>query len=345
MSKPAKRDRDHDIFIKGILTLEHFVKALLYRFLPDTIQKYVDFSTLKLLSETHINNKLLTQYSDRIHECAFRKVQLPPELQNMPDLPSFRFCFLWEHKSAKPNEPIESQVDRYRYAILDDDKKNNRTPSIIIALLIYHGADKWASKLVYDKLAPYLPADLLEYIANPKIIAIDIQAMSPEQIEEMVDLDVLRAAFMALKNAHNEDFFKHRIEEILKFVDDLSPSYLFQSFFKMLLEYMQRRSKLEEEEFNELVEQKIDTNMGTQIKTIFEAAEERAANQTLRKNIAGLMRETRLSDAKIALALGVTEALVKEVRLEFASMTAETPAQTPKNTRTTKPSQPKANKK
>ena len=352
----SKKDRDHDIFIKGILTLHEFVLALLYRFLPQTIQKYADFSTLKLFSSTHISNKLLAQYSDHIHECALLKSNLPPEYQNLPDLPVFRFCFLWEHKSSKPNEPIESQTDRYKYAILDDDKKNKRVPSIVIALLIYHGKEKWDKKLVYEQLAPYLPADLLEYVAYPKIIAIDIQAMSPKEIAEMVDLNVLRAAFIALKNAHDKEFFQQYPEEILKFVENSPIDYLFQSFFEMLLEYMQRRSELEEAEFNKNIEQKMNQDMGTQVRTMFERAREEGAAEgeargeakTLRKAIEGLIERLQLTDAQIAQALETTEAFVKQVRLELVAVAQSAlpaaSAQPPKKVRAKKPTQPKARK-
>jgi hypothetical protein len=321
--RTSKRDRDHDIFIKGILTLEQLVLLLLHRFLPETIKKYVDFTTLRLLSETHISNKLLAQYSDRIHECAFLKSKLPTDLQSLPDFPSFRFCFLWEHKSNKPYEPIEAQVERYRYAIIDDDNKNKRAPSIVIALLLYHGKSKWEPKMTHDKFVSYLPSDLLEYVANPKIIAIDIQAMSPEQIEDMVDLKILRAAFIALKNAHDKEFFRQHIEEVFKFVEDLPTDYLFQSFFEMLLEYMQRRSELEEAEFKNFIEQKINQDMGTQVKTIFEAAREQGDMQgdmrRLRKVIINMIQKTQFSDKEIALIVDTTEAFVKQLRSELLS--------------------------
>ena len=60
----------------------------------------------------------------------------------------------------------------------------------------------------------------------------------------------LRAAFIALKYAHDKDFFKQGIKKVLKFVDESKTEYLFQEFFKMLFSYMQLRSQLEEEEFN-----------------------------------------------------------------------------------------------
>ena len=271
-----KYNKDHDIFIKGILSLDELVLLLLYRYLPTNLQRYVDFSTLKLLSDAHIDNKLLAQYSDSIHECALLKEQLPEHVRNMPDLPTFRFCFLWEHKSYKPyEEPIEAQNERYRYAIISSDLKNKKHPSIVIPILLYHGATKWAKKMLYDLFEPYLPPDILEFIPRPKYIVIDIQNTDEAEIAKMIDLSVLRAAFIALKHGHERDFFKQDMEKVFKFVENLPTVYLFQEFFKMLLEYMQRRSELEPEIFNEIVEQKLNPDMATQFKTSFEVAEER----------------------------------------------------------------------
>jgi hypothetical protein len=180
-----KYNKDHDIFIKGILSLNELVLLLLYRYLPTNLQRYVDFSTLKLLSDAHIDNKLLAQYSDSIHECALLKEQLPEHVRNMPDLPTFRFCFLWEHKSYKPyEEPIEAQNERYRYAIISSDLKNDRHPSIVIPILLYHGATKWAKKILYDLFEPYLPPKILEFIPRPKYIVIDIQNTDEAEIEK-----------------------------------------------------------------------------------------------------------------------------------------------------------------
>jgi hypothetical protein len=44
----------------------------------------------------------------------------------------------------------------------------------------------------------------------------------------------------------------------------------------MLLEYMQRRSDLETEEFDNIVQQNMNQDMATSVKTMFEVAEERA---------------------------------------------------------------------
>lgn len=104
------RNKDHDLFIRGLLSLDELVLLLLYRFIDPDLQPYIDFTSLKLLSDVHINNKLLAKYSDSIHECSLLREQLPEHIRNNPDLPSLRFCFLWEHKSYKPKTYIEAQV-------------------------------------------------------------------------------------------------------------------------------------------------------------------------------------------------------------------------------------------
>ncbi len=295
------RNRDHDIFIKGILSLNELVLLLLHRFLPNDLQQYIDFSTLQSLSDVHIDNKLVAQYSDSIHECALYKERLPMEIQNLPDLPHFRFCFLWEHKSSKPTDPIEGQVERYRYAIIGSDLKNKRKPSIIIPIILYHGKTKWTKKMVFEDYEPYLPPEILKYLPAPRYIFIDITSMSKKEIEQMIDIKILRSAFIALKFAHNEKFFQDNLAEILKFVETSSSEIVFQSFFKMLLEYVQRRSQLEADKFNQIVQQKLEANMVTNIKTIFEIAEEKAELRGIEKGIEKGIEEGRQETARIAI--------------------------------------------
>ena len=59
---------------------------------------------------------------------------------------------------------------------------------------------------------------------------------------------------------------------------------------------MQRRSKLDADEFNDIVEQKLNPNMTTTVKTIFEVAEERAEQRGEQRGISiGQHEKARLS--------------------------------------------------
>lgn len=311
------RNKDHDLFIRGMLALEALALLLLRRFVPMPLQAFIDFPSIKSLSDAHIDNKLLAQYSDCIHECALLRERLPEEIRNDPDLPIFRFCFLWEHKSYKPYTPIEAQMERYRYALIGGDLKNNRTPSIVIPILLYHGETKWDKKMIYEKFEKYFPPEILAYMPRPQYIIIDIQAMTEGEIEKMVDLGVLRAAFITLKNAQKRNFFKQDMGKALKFVEDLPTGYMFQEFFKMLLEYMQRRSDLETDEFDNIVQQNMNQDMATSVKTMFEVAEERAE---LRGKECGEKQSNRLTALSGKFEGLPTKTLVRISRLPYTEI-------------------------
>ena len=144
------------------------------------------------------------------------------------------------------------------------------------------------------------------------------------------------AAFVALKHAQDKNFFQQHLGEILKFVEDSKPSLLFQTYLRMLMEYSQRRSKLEGKKFDKIVEQLNPVKkMATKFKTIFDVAEEKAMERgmekgiaiseakiqdTKRKMIEVLIRNTQLLDAQIAKELEVPITLVKTIRTSFTNL-------------------------
>ena len=161
---------DHDLFVKGILGITELVHRLLMYYVPEHLKKYMDFSTLKLLSDTHIDKRLKVTFSDTIHECMLNVDKISADIKDREKLTKFRFCFLWEHKSSKPNEPIEFQVDDYRKSIIRADLKNKRPPSIVLPFLLYHGKDKWSNKLIYDQMSPYLPDEIMYFGCGTMLI-------------------------------------------------------------------------------------------------------------------------------------------------------------------------------
>jgi Putative transposase, YhgA-like len=232
-------------------------------------------------------------------------------------------------------------MDDYVKSIQMVDINNKQPPSIVIPILIYNGAKKWKYKRLIDYFAKYLPQTILDYIPCPKYIIIDLQAMSDADIAAALDLGELRAAFMALKHAHDKEFFQNNLEEILKFAEDSKPSLLFQTYLRMLMEYSQRRSKLDSDKFDTIVEQlKPNKDMATRFKTIFEVAEDKAEAKGLQKGIAlgeakaqqlaqekeqeikrqtiiRLIKTTQWENAQIADIIDAPIALVEAIRLEL----------------------------
>ena len=319
-----KPNQDHDDFARGILSLPQLAKKLLLYALDNSkIKRFVNFDTLRPLSGDHIDQFLRVTHSDAVHACDVNPEALTEKGRLLKKKPEFRFVFIWEHKSAWQSSPIDFQVGGYDDSIMRMDfNADKKTLSIVQPILIYHGARAWKKKQRYDFFKPYLDKELLEYIPHPKLAVIDIQAMSHADIEQAIGLDELRAAFIALKNAHNEEFFKHDLKKVVNFVheDEMQPKELFDTYLRMLYEYMQRRSRLNNEQFQKVVEQSNSEEMSTQFKTIFQVAREEGVTTGIAIAIKALMLTTRMSDPNwCEISAARAESSRSPIRLRFCS--------------------------
>ncbi len=256
MPKTPKQSKtkDHDIFMRGIFSYIEFVLKILDYAIPIDLKPYIDFSTLKIMPDTHVSIKLSVTQSDTIYEAEINVHALPKDLREDESRPNFRFCFLSEFKSSKPSLPIDFQIDGYVKSIIRNDLSNKKPPSIVLPILFYHGVTEWKDKRLHDLYSPYLPKTILDYIAFSKYLIIDLQAMSDELIQNEGNLGELRAAFLALKHAQEKDYFLENMPQMLKFVDDMPTTLLLEAYLEMLMSYFQRRSGLDDKTFTDFVE-------------------------------------------------------------------------------------------
>jgi hypothetical protein len=55
--------------MRGILSIDALVLKLLRHYIPQNIQPYIDFTTLKDITDTLVSSKLKLTQSDSVHEC------------------------------------------------------------------------------------------------------------------------------------------------------------------------------------------------------------------------------------------------------------------------------------
>ena len=340
--KPTvRRVKDHDIFMRGIFSYVAFVLKILHYVIPPDLKPFIDFSTLKTLTDTHISDKLLLTQSDTIYEAALNTALLPEVDKKDKEVPVFRFCFLSEFKSSKPSEPIDFQLDDYVKSIQRNDIKNGRPASIVLPILIYHGETAWENKRIYDTAERYLHPTILKYVNSSVYFTIDLQAMSDDLIRNTTDLGELRAAFLSLKHAQDKQFFVDNFDELLIFAENTPTPLLLEAYLKMLLEYIQRRSGLTDKKINNFIEQsKSKFSMAaTAKKTMFDrheakvekrvkaeakiaaaaaAAATAAANlKTNRANVIRLIKNIQLTDNQIVESLDLPLDFVQAIRKEI----------------------------
>ncbi len=305
--EPSTRrmDNDHDIFLRALMSIIALVKLQLEYVVPMELRQYMDFSTLKPVPDTHVDDELSYSASDCIFECDFLRTTLPLKYRSIKKMPKLCFYFLIEGKSSAPSVPIDFQIEAYRRMMWLRDKKNKRFPGIVIPIIIYNGKDAWRKKKIYDRFESFLPQEILPFLPNPRYLVIDLHDLPDEVIQNAINLGALRGAYLAMKHGHDESYFKDEIKNLLKFAEGLAPKELLDSYIQMLLEYIQRRSKLSETEIKNIVLNSNDKDMRTKIKTVFEAIEERA------------------TAAGIALGEAKSEDKVKEAQAEAKAAKAE----------------------
>ncbi len=183
--------------------------------LDNNLKRFINFDTLRPLSGDHIDKFLRITHSDSVHACDLTEEALSEKGRLLKKIPQFRFVFIWEHKSVVQSLPIDFQVEGYNDSMMRMDfREEKEALSIVYSILIYHGKEPWVKKRRYDHFEPYLADDLLAYIPHPRMAVIDIQAMSDEDIEKAIGLGELRSALMALKYAHDKEFFQHDMEKV-----------------------------------------------------------------------------------------------------------------------------------
>jgi Putative transposase, YhgA-like len=271
-----RMDNDHDIFLRALMSIMALVQLQLEYVVPVELRQYMDFSTLKPVPDTHVDDKLSYSASDCIFECDFLRSTLPLKYRSIKKMPKLCFYFLIEGKSSAPSVPIDFQIEAYRRMMWLRDKKNKKFPGIVIPIIIYNGKDAWRKKKIYDRFEWFLPQEVLSFLPNPKYLVIDLHDLPDEVIQNEVNLGALRGAYLAMKHGHEESYFKDKIPNLLKFAEGFDTKDLLDSFIQMLLEYIQRRSKLSETEITNIVLNSNDKDMRTKIKTVFESIEERA---------------------------------------------------------------------
>jgi hypothetical protein len=309
-SKRKGFDKDHDAFVRGVMSILLFVRRKLKYILPLEIQPFCDWDGLKTASETSVDGRLRYLASDCIYECPLLQAKLPEPYSSQTDFPKMRFCFLVESKSSAPSEPIDFQMEDYRKAIWSRDLKNEQFMGVVLPILIYNGKSAWNKQKVYDYFKKYLPPSLLAYIPNPIYLMLDLHSITDKEIVECVELGALRSVFLALKHGHDPDYFKQEIPNLFSFATadaelesatPLTPKYLLQEFLNLLSSYIQRRAKMSEKDVIKKILESKDAVMKTKVRTIFDVFKEE-----------GLAEGIALGEAKSENRVKQAEAKAKE---------------------------------
>lgn len=210
----------HDNFIRAILSNKNVAEAYFENFLPDTIKKLLDFSTLIQVSGTYISRELKASMSDIVYSCHV-----------VNSTKRIKLSLLIEHKSY-PDKYTLIQIGSYIFAALQKQIKANEPLEVVIPILLYHGKGKWHHRTM-ESLFGELDKEWRPFIPTFSYIYNDLGEISDEQIGQLHH-SFLKASVLALKHSSDEYWLVTHAMNLLTLTID-APEHLQTCFLLYLL--------------------------------------------------------------------------------------------------------------
>jgi hypothetical protein len=225
----SKVHHPHDKFVRALLQEKAFTVQLLEYVLPAEVFNTLDISSLKITTNTYIDPELIGSYSDVCYEGI--------TIHNRP----LRISLIFEHKSDNPGVAIYDQLARYIVDGWSEDRRQGRTLTLSIPVLIHHG-DTPVTLQTPVHVFPDAPAHLLPYVPAFKYDIIDVAAMSVETILAL-KFWTLRNTLLALKIGRDEKKVAQYLRELLIFASGDKDSPAYAHLVELTLIYLSNISK------------------------------------------------------------------------------------------------------
>ena len=221
-------EQAHDKLFKETFGSLEIAKDFMKGYLPVSILDIVDFSTLELQKDSHINKQLQEVFSDLLFKV---------DINNKEGY----IYFLFEHKSYRDRLVI-FQLLRYMVEIWESkvEKQGLSGLPVIIPLVIYHDKGEWRVKTkLSDMIIGYnqLPEDVKKYIPSFEYLIYDLTKYNDEDIKlESVTriiikimrdvrhaskdevMDIITEGFTLLDKIMEKDTVTHYMESCLRYV-------------------------------------------------------------------------------------------------------------------------------
>lgn len=223
-----KIQNPHDKFFKETFGKVEVAKDFLNNYLPGSIMKIVDMSTLEPQKDSFINKELQEVFSDMLFRVDIDKRE-------------GYIYFLFEHKSYI-SKNISFQLIKYMLEIWESKMNKERIEElpVIIPLVIYHGKNKWnISTNLGQMINGYkeLPEDVKKYIPDYEYLLYDISGYTDEEIKGGV---INKIAMTTLRDIQTKDI-EGVIESIYKMIEyliELEDKQTGIEYFETLMKYV-----------------------------------------------------------------------------------------------------------
>jgi predicted transposase/invertase (TIGR01784 family) len=225
----------HDNFIRGVMADKSIAVNYFQSYLPAFVSGQLDFTTLTQLPDVYVSGELKKSMSDIVYSC-----------QRKDRKDEVKVSLLIEHKSyVDVNTSI--QIGSYIFSGMLKQVQNKEKISLIIPILLYHGADKWVYHTLGD-LFKELEPEWRKYLPDFDYIYNNLGEVPDEQINAL-DNVLLQASLLALKHAFDPGWLAQNAVRLFILYDGAS-SNLTRGFAL----YLSRQGQFDKTKITEIME-------------------------------------------------------------------------------------------
>ena len=190
---PKKPSKPHDEFFKATFGRLDIALEYLQQMLPEDIRQDLDLSALERINGSFVSPQLKEYFSDVVYQCT-----LKDRVRKM------LLTFIFEHKSNVEQYP-HLQLLRYILDTWDEQLKQNKTLTLVIPIVVYHGKRKWEKRDLATYFGKNLPESLLPYCPKFDYLLTSVQDLKDEQILELRK-GLLINTFLMMKHIWEPEF-------------------------------------------------------------------------------------------------------------------------------------------
>lgn len=218
-----KQINPHDKFFKEVFSRKAEVQSFMKGFLPKHILENINLSSLKLETNSYIDEKLKESFSDICYECVYGNENI-------------KISLLFEHKTYQ-DKYIYLQLLRYMLNIWENDKKQKRQLVPVLPIIIYHGKKEWKLKS-FSEYFPNLPNEFLTFIPKFTYLIQDLQKKKHEEIEEKYQSIILQSSFLVMKDIFHTLALIQNLSYIFKKIYSINDDNFDKKFIISLFHYL-----------------------------------------------------------------------------------------------------------
>ena len=199
-------DNVHDKFFKESFSRKETVKGLIEELFPVELRNNINLESLELTNNSFIDEALNEHFADLVYACQYKGKQ------------QIQISFLFEHKSYQDTYP-HFQLIRYLVNAWEQNKKDKKSLTMTIPIIIYHGKKAWK----YESLSQYfkgLDSELTRFLPDFDYLLIDISKFSDDNIFNFKNR-FLALSMILLKNSRLKNYLTTITESFIELMRDI----------------------------------------------------------------------------------------------------------------------------